>query len=123
MKKIILVVCMCLLVVGCNNSSSQSHNISTLEVFNNISTNKYVIIDVREIDEYKEGHIQNAINISVDDIKEEVEKVIVNKDTNIVVYCRSGSRSSEALKKLIDLGYTNVYDMGGIISWEYDLVK
>ena len=81
------------------------------------------IIDVRELDEYEEGHIINSINIplsiigSISDIPE------INKDSKIIVYCRSGNRSKSAQSRLNSLGYTNVYDMGGILDWPYDVVQ
>lgn len=124
MKKIIFLVLVCFFVVGCTkNKDTGINKITKSEVYDNIDTGKYVILDVREEEEYNEGHIANAINISVNSIYEEIEKTLVNKNLNIVVYCRGGSRSLEASKKLVELGYVNVYDMGGIVNWEYDLVK
>lgn len=124
MKKIIILLFICVFISGCLKKTEVSIKpITTKEVYNNINTGKYVILDVREDIEYNEGHISSAINISVDYISSEIEKMIANKDFNIVVYCRGGSRSLEASKKLLELGYTNVYDMGGIVNWEYGLVK
>lgn len=81
------------------------------------------IIDVRELDEYEEGHIINSINIplsiigSINDVPE------INKDSKIIVYCRSGNRSKSAQARLNSMGYTNVYDMGGILDWPYTVYK
>ena len=77
-----------------------------------------VIIDVRTVEEYKEGHIDGANNLPLDIIS----NIDVSKDKKIIVYCRSGRRSNLAAIELIGLGYENVYDMGGINDWPYDLV-
>ncbi|WP_066500149.1 rhodanese-like domain-containing protein [Abyssisolibacter fermentans] len=82
-----------------------------------------VLLDVRTKEEYDEGHIPNSILLPVDDIRKEAENVITDKDTIIFVYCRSGRRSKNAALELIDLGYTKVYDLGGIIDWPYEVEK
>ncbi len=124
MKKMILLLFVLILIVGCSNAyDKEVKKISSIEVYNNITTGKYVIIDVREKDEYASGHIQNAINISLANLSNEILDIVINKNTNIVVYCRSGARSLQSAKNLVDLGYTNVYDMGGILDWTYELVK
>lgn len=82
-----------------------------------------LIIDVRNPNEYKEGHIKNAVILPLNDIKAKANLVLKDKDQTILVYCRSGARSAQAAKILSDLGYTNVYNFGGILNWPYDLVK
>lgn len=82
-----------------------------------------IILDVRTEDEYSSGHIENSILISVDDIKSKAESILKEKDQKILIYCRTGNRSNVALKKLKEMGYTNLYDFGGINSWEYGLVN
>ena len=81
----------------------------------------YLIIDVRRIDEYESGHIPNAINIPNEVIGEEAEEKLKDKDQLLLIYCRSGRRSKEAAQKLVDLGYTNVYEFGGILDWTYGI--
>ncbi len=86
----------------------------------------YVIVDVRTPEEYKEGHIPNAINIPLDTIDNYNSQNVENlKDKNqlIMVYCRSGRRSAEAAKKLLAKGYMNVIDFGGINDWKGEIVK
>ena len=83
----------------------------------------YVIIDARTESEYAEGHIPGALLIPEYEVKTKAEGMIPNKDTKILVYCRSGRRSKIAAEELIKLGYTNVYEFGGIIDWKYDIVK
>lgn len=80
------------------------------------------IIDVREQGEYAEGHLNNSINIPVGSISTIGAVEGITKDSKIIVYCRSGNRSSTAKEKLESMGYTNVYDMGGILNWPYDIV-
>lgn len=88
------------------------------------SGDKFVLLDVRTEEEYKEnGHINGAILIPDYDLKENVEKVIPNKNEIILVYCRSGRRSNASAKVLLSMGYINVKDIGGIINWPYDIVK
>ena len=86
----------------------------------------YVIVDVRTPEEYKEGHIPNAINVPLDTIDNYNSQNVENlKDKNqlIMVYCRSGRRSAEAAKKLLAKGYMNVIDFGGINDWKGEIVK
>lgn len=82
-----------------------------------------LILDVREEDEYATGHAENALLFPVDDITADLaNEVIPLKDTMLVVYCRTGSRSRMAAEELSTLGYTNIYDIGGLIGWPYGLV-
>ena len=83
----------------------------------------YVIIDARTEAEFAEGHIEGAILIPEYEIAQKAEQEIPDKDTLILVYCRSGRRSKIAAEALINLGYTNVKEFGGIIDWQYDIVK
>ena len=81
-----------------------------------------VILDVREQDEYDAGHIPGAVLLSVGTINEETAaSVIPEKDTVVLVYCRSGNRSKAAAGELAQLGYTQVYEFGGIQDWPYEI--
>ena len=82
----------------------------------------YIILDVRRPDEFADKHIPNAINVPNETIGEEEIPELPDKDQMILVYCRSGNRSKQASKKLAALGYTNVYEFGGIIDWPGDVV-
>ncbi len=86
------------------------------------SSENYIIIDAREQDEYDEYHIPGAILIPYDEVKEKAKDMLPDKDQLIFVYCRSGRRSKHAAARLYELGYTNVKEFGGIISWEYETV-
>ena len=87
------------------------------------SESGYIILDAREQDEYDEGHIPGAILIPYGEIADRAEKELPDKDQLILVYCRSGRRSKIAAEELVKLGYTNVKEFGGIIDWEYEIVK
>lgn len=82
-----------------------------------------IIIDVRTPDEFNSGHIANSINIPLDIIEKTVLDNYPNKAEKIYLYCRSGNRSSQAAKLLVNKGYTNVYDFGGINNWPYGLIN
>lgn len=81
----------------------------------------YVILDVRTESEFAEGHIPNAVLIPYDKMEVEAEKILPNKEQLIFVYCRSGNRSKIAEKTLVEIGYTNVKEFGGIIDWPYEI--
>lgn len=88
-----------------------------------IDSEDVIILDVRTPEEYSSGHIENAILLPVTEITDKAEDFLPDKDAKILVYCRSGNRSSTASKELINMGYTNVYDFGGLNSWSYEIVK
>ena len=83
----------------------------------------YILLDVRTDDEYKEKRINGSVLIPDYEIKDRAEKELTDKNKVILIYCRSGRRSANAALKIIDMGYTNVYDFGGIIDWIYDTVS
>ena len=87
------------------------------------SGEEHIILDVREQDEFDEGHIAGAILIPYTEIKNKSAEMLPNKDAQILVYCRSGRRSKIAAESLSKLGYTNVKEFGGIIDLKYEVVK
>lgn len=82
--------------------------------------NGYLILDVRTEEEYAEGHIPGAVVIPVEELGERAEKELPDKDRLILVYCRGGVRSKAAAQTLAGLGYTNIVEFGGILSWPYE---
>lgn len=78
-----------------------------------------LLLDVRTQEEYDQGHIPGAVCFPNEEITADMP-VVFDKDTEIIVYCRAGHRSAEALEKLRDMGYTNVSDLGGILDWPYE---
>ena len=83
----------------------------------------HVIVDVRRKDEYDEGHIPGAILITNENIGFDPPAQLPDKDQIILVYCRSGRRSKEASEKLANMGYSRVYEFGGIIDWTGEIEK
>lgn len=82
-----------------------------------------ILLDVRTKEEYETGHIKGSMLISVDILRGEAEKNLKNKDASIFIYCRSGNRSLTAANILVELGYKNVYNLGGIKDWPYEVVS
>ena len=80
------------------------------------------LVDVREEDELVEGYIENSILIPLDTVESQAENILKDKNQTILVYCRSGRRSAMACDVLDSLGYTDVYDFGGIIEWPCEKV-
>lgn len=76
----------------------------------------HVLLDVRTLGEFESGHISGALNIPVEELAQRIAEVPTDK--TVVVYCRSGNRSAQALRILTRAGYTPVYDLGGIIQWQ-----
>ena len=128
MKRILpLFLLLLLLLTGCggttSNASSESdyQQISQEEAKEMMDTQDVIILDVREQDEYDSGHIPGAILLPVGTIDEETAaEVIPEKDSTVLVYCRSGNRSQTASSALAELDYTNIYEFGGINTWPYE---
>lgn len=124
-KLVILLFIILILVTGCGNVKEERKLISYEEVngiIENFENLEHVyIIDVREEDEYESGHLINSYNIPLSRL-DDIENENISKDSKIIIYCRSGNRSKTAQEKLNSMGYTNVYDMGGIVNWPYDVV-
>jgi len=126
-KRIGYILFVVLILGGCSGQSitnqGEYQKISPDEAVAKMDASDQVILmDVRTDSEYAEGHIPNSILLTLDNITSEVEDMIPSYDTPIIVYCRSGNRSKTAANTLLDLGYTQVYDLGGIIDWPYDIV-
>jgi rhodanese-related sulfurtransferase len=99
-------------------------NITPEEAKNRLdSEEEIILLDVRTKEEYDAGHIKDSLLIPVDALQNEAEDTLKDKDAAIFVYCRSGNRSATASKILVELGYTKVYDLGGIRDWPYEIEK
>ena len=111
--------------VGCSGGGSATYDqISGAEAKALMdSESGYIIIDARTQEEYDQGHIPGAIVIPEYEIAVRAENELPDKDQLILVYCRSGRRSKIAAEELVKLGYTNIKEFGGIIDWEYEIVK
>lgn len=109
-----------LLLFGCSTQGYK--NISMDEAQKMMAQDDIVIIDVREEDEYNEGHIPDAILIPLS-LLDQNDIELPNQDQTLLIYCRSGRRSKQAAQKFVKLGYTDVYNIGGILDWTGQLEK
>ena len=129
-------IVLCMLLTACGNVASsaegaqskvQTTTASAAAAYQQITQEKakemmqaddgHIIVDVRRQDEYDSGHIPGAILIPNESIGTEQPKELPDLDQVILIYCRSGRRSKEASQKLADMGYTHIYEFGGIIDW------
>ena len=120
MKRFIPILMMLLLLTGCGAQSSETsyRQISMEEAVTMMEEeSSYIILDVRTTEEYSEKHIPGAINIPNEAIGTEDIPELPDKEQLILVYCRSGNRSKQASEKLVNLGYTNIVEFGGINDW------
>ena len=132
---------LCMLLTACGNGTSSSESAqsevnttaaSAAATYQQITQEKakemmqaddgHIIVDVRRQDEYDSGHIPGAILIPNESIGTEQPKELPDLDQVILIYCRSGRRSKEASQKLADMGYTHIYEFGGIIDWTGEVV-
>ena len=132
MKKIISLLIRCMIfLTGCNENKEIKINeykiINQSEAYEMMNSQELkeslIILDVRNEEEFAENRIDGAINIPLLNIENKISSYIPDKDTNILVYCKSGVRAQLASEKLVSLGYTNVFDIGGIDAWEYGTVN
>ena len=114
MKKIIVLMVMIMFLTACGNEPKAEIQKVDCITKNSLVSEGAVLIDVRSSLEFEEGHLKNAINIDVEAIKNHIEKEVPDKNTKIILYCRSGNRSNTAANYLIDMGYKNVYDLGAM---------
>lgn len=134
MKKVLLVVaiaiilCIAVLVIikvlGKGENENMGYQQITMDEAKGIfeQSGDYIILDVRTFEEYNDGHIPGAICIPNENIGSEPLEELPDKDQLIYVYCRSGNRSKKAAHKLVDMGYTNIVEFGGIINWKGEKV-
>ena len=127
MKRIpTLILAMLLVLTGCGGTTVENtyQQITQEKAKEMMDTQEVIVLDVREQDEFDAGHIPGAVLLPVGTItKDTAAAVIDDLDTVVLVYCRSGNRSKTASQALADLGYTNVYEFGGINTWSYDVVS
>ena len=117
MKKIITILASVLLLAGCSSSSS-AIDLSVSEFSNKVTEAGIITLDVRTPGEFNEGHIDGALLIDFQSGNFENEIASLDKSKTYAVYCRSGSRSGEAVKVMSDAGFTNLYNLnGGVIDW------
>ena len=125
MKHILtLILAMLLLLTGCGGKTVEKtyQQITQEKAKEMMDAQDVIVLDVREQDEFDAGHIAGAVLLPVGTItKDTAAAVIPEPDSVVLVYCRSGNRSKTASKALADLGYTDVYEFGGINTWPYEV--
>ena len=82
-----------------------------------------IVLDVRTRDEFITRRIDGAILIPHNQISQRAEQELPDKNSMILIYCQGGVRSEQAARTLINLGYTNIFDFGGINDWWYSTVS
>ncbi len=127
MKKWFFLLLAVMMLTACgqekeNDREAVYMNITAQEAKRIMDTEEgYVILDVREQDEYDAGHIPGAILIPYTRIEAMAFEMLPDEEQLILVYCRSGRRSKIAAEALVELGYTNIKEFGGIIDWPYEV--
>ena len=124
MKRIVpLLFSLLLMLTGCGGGAGDGsyQQITQEEAKEMMDTQEVIILDVREQDEYDNGHIPGSVLLPVGIIDEETAAAVIpEKDSTVLVYCRSGNRSKTASSTLAELGYTNICEFGGISTWPYE---
>ena len=126
MKRIIFLLLAVMLLAACAQEETKQEavymNITAQEAKEIMDRESgYVILDVRTREEYDQGRIPGAIVISHVKVAHKAEETLTDKDQLILVYCRSGRRSKIAAEALVELGYTNILEFGGILDWPYEV--
>lgn len=127
MKRLPIIMLITACLFGCSvpeNTQNSYRQITMDEAVTMMAEQEnYIILDVRRPDEFAAGHIPGAINVPNETIGIDEVPELPLKDQLILVYCRSGNRSKQASAKLVNLGYTNIVEFGGIIDWPGEIVK
>ncbi len=122
MKKLLIITLCIFLLSGCGetkNTDSSDGSVNYMEAKEKIINDGAILLDVRTKEEYNEKHIDGASLLPLDKIDiDSISQIVSEKDTPIIVYCRSGNRSQQAREKLIALGYSKVYDLGAMSNWK-----
>lgn len=132
LKIFVMIFFVVTVLAGCSSSTNQQdipiipvdvQELTTAEAHDLWGANPEIkLIDVRSANEFSNIHIPGSTLLPAPSIEESAAIVIPDKETTIFVICQSGNRSRPAAKALTELGYTNVYDVGGILSWPGELV-
>lgn len=125
--KYILILLTALLLGGCAAQPTEKASYRQISMEEAVTMmaqeSDYIILDVRRADEFASGHIPGAINVANESIGTAEIPELPEKNKLILVYCRSGNRSKQAAQKLVDLGYTNIVEFGGIMDWTGEIEK
>ena len=113
---IVILLFFAVILAGCNDTASPSR--LTWDEAAEFMVAGAIVLDVRSLGEFNEGHISGAVSLPIDEIADAITRMIPDKGQAILVYCRSGARSATAAAMLADMGYQNVFDLGGILDLE-----
>tara|TARA_B100000941_G_scaffold271852_1_gene230904 strand:- start:211 stop:579 length:369 start_codon:yes stop_codon:yes gene_type:complete len=119
LAKITSFICISLIMWNCN----QSVTIESEDAINLVTNSKYYFLDVRTTREHVDRAIPNTNCIPLQEIEKRLSELNDYKDKIIIVYCRSGNRSGKATKILKENGFDAINLIGGINSWEGDIVQ
>ena len=124
MKIIILLFIGVIFLAGCTSSEVEFSSMSGQDAYDLIASGTDVtVLDVRSEVEFLSGHIEGAVLLPVNEIEDRAEGILVDKEAVILVICQSGNRSVTASQELANLGFTNVYNIGGILSWPGEIIQ
>ena len=122
MKKILALLVSFAAFLGCNGQAAYK-SVDVAAFAEAISNSNVQLVDARTASEYAEGHIPGAVNIPNESIGSTNLSQLPDQKQKLLVYCRSGNRSKQAAEKLAALGYLNVYEFGGINTWNGEIEK
>ena len=118
MMRSILLTLLLVAGVGCQTSNAQYRDVTVSEAEKLIATPNTYLLDVRTQDEYDEAHLEGAKLIPVGELESRLGELEAERGKELVVYCRSGSRSAKASEILSKQGYKVANVEGGIIAWQ-----
>ena len=127
-KGIVFIIGILLLITGCGEEKIEKTDAGYTKISMDLAETymeekDVTVVDVRTEEEYQEGHIKGAINIPLHAIDGTVVAKLKDYDQMLLVYCESGNRSIQASAKFASLGYTNVYEIGGLDEYDGELVQ
>lgn len=120
-KKLLLIICAALMIAGCGQDAYKhlTHDEARQMIKSNPDA---IILDVRTPEEYEAKHIPNAVLLPLDELREGDFSKIPDKNATIIIYCWTGRRAQDSAEILGEHGYTNVYEMGGLVDWKGSVV-
>lgn len=122
MKKVIMLMFLSLFICSCESNKATITKVDCVKSVE-LMNEGAILIDVRSVQEYNSYHLNDAINIDYQQIESKIASEVPDKEQKIIVYCQSGTRSNTAANTLIELGYTNVYDLGAISNCSDNVIK
>ena len=123
MKRLLLLICaVCLLTAGCGQAVTYKHISHDEARAMTAAQADVILLDVRTPQEYEKKHLPDAVLLPIEDLRNGKLETLPDKNAKIIVYCWTGRRAEDAAALLTEKGYTNVYEMGGIVDWTGSVV-